>query len=171
MSAPRVDLDALFQALVDADENGYRLEIMNGVGIWEVQPSRRHVRATLAIERSIRPAPDAEGDCGCVFYPDLYVRFSDGSLKRPDISIFCREPDELDEAVTLVPEAVVEVVSRGFEAKDYDMNPPFYLSRGVKDVIIMDPYNLSVIHHRVDSVRRLTSPVEIRLECGCLLTA
>ena len=59
------------------------------------------------------------------------MQFSDGSLKRPDISIFCREPDEQDDAVTLVPEAVIEVVSKGYEAKDLQIAPDFYLSRGV----------------------------------------
>lgn len=42
------------------------------------------------------------------------MQFPDGSLRRPDVAIFCREPDEQDDAITLVPEAVIEVVSKGY---------------------------------------------------------
>lgn len=166
---PLVDPQMLRQALLDADENGYRLEIMNGVGIWEVQPAKRHISTAKRIEQSVRPDPDSAD--GCVTYQGLYVAFPDGSLKRPDIAVFCREPEEEDEAVTLIPEAVVEVVSRGSETKDFELNPPFYLSRGVKDVVIVDPYSGMVLHHRRDGVKRLKTPVEIKLECGCLLNA
>lgn len=91
---------------------------------------------------------------------------ADGSLKRPDIAIFCREPDEQDEAITLVPEAVVEVISRGYEAKDLEIGPRFYLSQGVKDVVVFDPHTLLVLHIRADGAEQLVSPVELRLRCG-----
>ncbi len=42
------------------------------------------------------------------------MQFPDGSLRRPDVAIFCREPDEQDDAITLVPEAVIEVVNKGY---------------------------------------------------------
>lgn len=63
-------------------------------------------------------------------------------MKRPDISLFCREPDEQDEAIRLVPEAVIEVVSAGYEAKDLEIGPRFYLTQGVKDIIVFDPHTL-----------------------------
>lgn len=85
--------------------------------------------------------------CGPVHVADVYVAFPDGSLKRPDISVFCREPDQLDIA------------------------PGFYLGQGVKDVVIFDPLTLLVLHARRDGTRRLTSEVAIDLECGCSLRA
>ena len=99
------------------------------------------------------------------------MSFPDGSLKRPDISIFCREPAEEEEAITLIPEAVIEVISKGYEAKDLEIGPRFYLSQGVKDVVIFDPYTLVVLHVRRDGTRRLLSPVRIDLECGSTCTA
>jgi Uma2 family endonuclease len=173
MAAPLMNPQMLRQALLDADEAGYRLEIISGLGVWEAHPGIKHVRANRRIERSLRPDPEAEGQggCECVAYTDLYVLFSDGSLRRPDVAVFCREPEEEDGATQLVPEAVVEVVSRGSEVKDFDLSPPFYLRVGVKDVIVVDPYTGTVIHHRRDGTQRLASPVDIRLECGCLLTA
>lgn len=100
---------------------------------------------------------------------NVYVQFKDGSLKRPDVSIFCREPDEQEDAVTLVPEAVVEMLSKGGEAKDLELGPPSYLSQGVRDVIVFDPNTLLVLHARSDQTRRLVSPQVIELECGCRL--
>jgi len=70
---------------------------------------------------------------------DVYISFPDGSLKRPDISIFCHEPEEEEEAIRLVPEAVVEVISKGFEAKDLEIGREFYLRQAVKDFIVFTP--------------------------------
>lgn len=98
---------------------------------------------------------------------NVYVSFADGSLKHPDISIFCREPDEELDAITLVPEAVIEVVSKGYEAKDLEIAPNFYLARGVKDIVVFDPATLLVLHVRRDGTKRLTSPAALSFECGC----
>jgi Uma2 family endonuclease len=153
-----------------ADELGIRLELVNGLPIWEAQPLYRHQKQVERISQGIRVAPAAQG-CQCVHAIDVYVQFPNG-LKRPDISIFCREPtpEEQESALTLIPEAVVEVVSKGFEAKDLEIGPPFYLSQGVKDVIVFDPSTLLVLHLRRDSVTRQVSPVDIALECGCTVS-
>lgn len=157
--------------LAQADEAGYRMEIIDGLGVWEVMPSKRHIKAEARIEGSVRLDPKAGSDCGGQAYRDLYVRFPNGSLRRPDVAIYFREPDEDDEAVTLIPEAVVEVVSRGSERKDLEMSPPFYLAQGVKDVVVLDPYTGIVWHHRTDrTVERHQSPVDLSLRCGCLVT-
>lgn len=93
-----------------------------------------------------------------------------GSSVTPDISISCREPDEMDAPVTLLPEAVVEVISKGFEAKDYEIGLQFYLAQGIKDVIMFDPSRSHVLQARADGTRELTSPTTISLECGCVCT-
>lgn len=152
------------------DDFGIRLEMVNGIGVWEAMPSPRHQRALRRIERSIRPPETADHPCACDNLSDVLVRFPDGSLKRPDVSIFCREPDETDEAVTLVPEAVIEIVSKGYEAKDLIQGAPFYLSQGVKDVVVYNPYSEEVIHFRRDGERRAKSPIDITFECGCSCT-
>ncbi len=98
---------------------------------------------------------------------DVYVRFPDGSLLRPDIAIFCREPDDDEEAIRLVPAAVIEIISRGYERKDLEINPPFYLAQGVQDIVVFDPYTLQVVHMRRDGSTCTQSPVTIALQCGC----
>lgn len=83
------------------------------------------------------------------------------------MAIFCREPDEQEDAISLVPEAAIEVVNKGYEAKDLEIGPPFYLSNGVKDVIVFDRATLLVLHARRDGTVRRFSPERIELECGC----
>ena len=119
----------LDRRLVQANELGIRLEVVGGLPLWEFSPARRHQQAVDRIRASIAPS-DGEGasPCGCLHLADVYVAFPDGSLKRPDIAIFCREPEEQDEAITLLPEAVIEVVSQGSEAKDLEIGPRFYLT-------------------------------------------
>lgn len=160
MSSPMVDI-ILFQRLLQADELGIRLEIVGGLPIWEASPVRRHRRAIDRIRESLRTAPQSESGCDCVHLADVYIAFRDGSLNRPDISIFGREPDEADEAITLIPEVVIEVISKGYEAKDLEIGPRFYLSQGVKDVIVFDPHTLIVLHLTPTSAARHISPVDL----------
>ena len=155
--------------LLQADELGIRLEIVAGLPLWEAKPVLKHQRAVDRIRDSIQKDTDrnhATG-CGCYHYADVYVAFPDGSLKRPDVSLFCREPEEEEEAITLLPEAVIEIISKGYEIKDLEIAPRFYLSQGVKDILIFDPYTLFVLHVRRDKTVQHISPVTIRLECGC----
>ncbi len=155
--------------LLDADEMGIRLEMVGGLPIWEAKPVLKHQRAVDRIRASIRTLPiigNGPG-CACFHYADVYIAFPDGSFKRPDVSIFCAEPEEEEEAITLIPEAVIEIISKGYEAKDLEIAPPFYLGQGVKDVIVYDPYTLVVLHIRRNQSERHISPVNLELECGC----
>ena len=142
-----------------------KLEITGGVPTWEMSPSPQHVRASKRITNSVQPTPGS--GCGCFAYEDLYVRFLDGSIKRPDITIFCADIPDSTEALPMIPEAVVEVVSSGSVYKDYQLNPQFYLAQGVKDVIIFDPASGIITHYRTTAVTTLRSPVVIDLLCGC----
>ena len=153
-----------------ADALGIRLEIVRGLTIWEGQPLYRHQKAVDRIRGSIAKRDPQKATCLCIHVADVYVNFPDRSIKRPDIAIFCQEPTEQDEMITLIPEAVIEVVSKGYEAKDLEIAPQFYLAQGVKDIIIFDPYTLLVLHVRRDRAERLVSPVTMQLECGCSCT-
>jgi len=159
---------SLSPILLQASELGIRLEIVNGLPIWEAQPLYRHQKHIERIVRGISKPENLLAECECVHAVDVYIQFPNG-LKRPDISILCREPseEEQDSALTIIPEAVIEVVSKGYEAKDLEIGPPFYLSQGVKDVIVFDPLTLLVLHVRKDRTTRQVSPVIIDLECGC----
>ena len=157
------------ERLLAADDLGVRLEIVGGLPLWEAHPLPKHQRAVDRIRDSITPPTGSNdrGGCGYIHLAGVYVHFPDGSLKRPDIAIYCQEPVEDDTPITLVPEAVIEVVSRGYEAKDLEIGPRFYLSQGVKDVVVFDPYTLVVLHIRANGAARHVSPVPLDLQCGC----
>lgn len=159
---------SLSSTLLQANELGIRLEIVGGLPIWEAQPVYRHQKHIERIVQGITKCSSAGSACECVHAVDVYVQFPNG-LKRPDISIFCKEPNEEEQdcALTMIPEAVIEVVSKGYEAKDLEIGPPFYLSQGVKDVIVFDPLTLLVLHVRKERTTRQVSPVSIELQCGC----
>jgi Uma2 family endonuclease len=123
--------------LLQASELGIRLEIVNGLHIWEAQPVYRHQKHIERIVNGITKVDIDGAACECVHAIDVYIQFATG-LKRPDISIFCRGPseEEQDSVLTMIPEAVIEVVSKGYEAKDLEIGPPFYVSQSVKDVVV-----------------------------------
>ncbi len=151
--------------LLRAEELGIRLEIVGGLPIWEASPVIRHQMAIDRIRESITNIGNEI--CECFHIADIYVEFPDGSLKRPDISVFCQTPEETDEAVKEIPEAVIEIISKGYEKKDLEIGVPFYLANGVKDIVVFNPYTMEVFHFRQDETRNLTSPVGIEFECGC----
>jgi Uma2 family endonuclease len=155
------------ELILQADATNIRLEIVRGVSIWEAAPVAAHQIEIDRIRASIERSPDKS--CDCFHLADTLFRFPDGSLKRPDISILCRKPDpeSLRQALTVVPEAVVEIISEGYEYKDLEIAPSFYLSVGVKDVLVLDPQLKVVYHHRHDGKKRLESPIKVDLECGC----
>ncbi len=158
----------LWRLLLHGDEGGVRLEMQDGLPIWEAMPGVRHQETVMKIYSTIDRISGHEGDCGCIKIPDCYIKFEDdSSFKRPDISIFCTHPPEIEGATSTIPKAVIEVVSKGYEKKDLELGPPFYLKNGVLDVVVLNPYTGRVHHFRREGATELVSPVSIDLECGC----
>ena len=152
----------------EADEHGVRLEMVAGQPFWEFQPNYRHQNRMGNIYKSVRPDPESSSDCGRVAAMDVGIRFPDDSLRRPDLAVFYREPEPIM-LITLIPEAVVEIVSRRSREKDLVTSPPWYLAMGVKDVLVYDPFTEDVHHFRTDGTQRFKTGRTVRLECGCLV--
>lgn len=149
-----------------------RLEYVRGRQKWEASPASRHQKTVRRIERSIQPVP-RRSDCGYYDLADVLIRFPDPdrSLKRPDIAIFCAEPPDTDEALEIIPAAVIEVLRPGYEEKDLgEDGAPFYRAYGVRDVLVVDPHTSTVYHYQPDQpVVQYTSPVILDLACGFLV--
>lgn len=155
------------ELILQADQMNVRLELVRGIPVWEASPVAAHQLEVDRIRASIQA--HKVSNCDCFHLADVLFKFQDGSLKRPDIAILCKRPavPQLQHALEVVPEAAIEIISEGYERKDLEFAPNFYLSLGVKDVIIFEPRTKIVYHHRKDGVKRLESPVQIELECGC----
>ncbi len=158
------DLDQLLQ------EGVVKLEITGGVPTWEASPGSRHQWMIDRIRASIKPTPDSKAECECTHLSDVLFRFKDGSLKRPDIAIFCSTPPIQDEALSVIPQAVIEIISPGYEYKDLELNPRFYLSQSIEDIVIVDPRSGAVTHYSLGNVLNHSTPVTLKLQCGCSCT-
>ncbi len=152
-------------------EQRIKLEITGGVPTWRLLPSVRHQKVIDRIRASIAPIAGASGGCGCYHLSDASLVFPDGSYRRPDIAIFCVEPPDIDESWECVPEAVIEIVSPGYTEKDLSINPTWYLSQGVKDVLVVEPRERWVQHFshgRPPATHAWHYTAE--LHCGCQVT-
>jgi Uma2 family endonuclease len=156
--------------LLRSEQLGIRLEIVNGLPVWEAPPVMRHQRAFARIRESVSNLGAGEANCDRFHVAGVYVQFPEGSLKRPDISFFCHTPSETDNALKEIPDAVIEIISKGYEKKDLEIGVPFYIANGVKDVVVLNPYTDEVLHFRGGEKREMMSPVEIEFECGCRCT-
>lgn len=163
---------AQFERLI---EHGLiKLEITGGIATWEAPPASRHQKAVHRIERSVQRA--AHDSCGCFALLDTYISFPNSDLKRPDIAIYCDEPPDSDEALEMIPAAVIEVVSADpiSAKKDLELNPPIYLGAGVQDIIVFDPRTRQMswwdVDTGVEEPQQLMAPQTIALRCGCHVT-
>lgn len=160
--------DFLLKLMLDADEQGIKLEVTGNIPTWEFHPLLPHQYAVDDIRASLRKGESIDGNgCECISIADVYIRFPDGSLKRPDIAIYCERPVAVNKPVEVIPEAIIEIISKESRYKDLELNPPFYLSMGVKDVIAMDPTDRKVVHFGPGGQHSLMSPTTIELACGC----
>lgn len=157
----------------DASGAPVRLEYVRGRLKVEASPASRHQKTARRIERSIVPIPGRSDGCACYDVADTLIRFpdSDQSLKRPDIAIFCEEPPDSDEALDMVPQAVIEILSLGYEEKDLGPDgAAFYLTFGI-EVLVVDPRSRLVRHYRPGlPTMTLGAPITIDLQCGCRLS-
>jgi Uma2 family endonuclease len=155
----------------DASGAPVRLEYVRGRLKVEASPASLHQKTAKAIEASLRPIAGHAGGCACYSLQDVLIRFGDpdSSLKRPDIAIFCAEPPDSDEALDMLPGAVIEILSLGYEDKDLgDDGAPFYLDCGVLDVLVVDPRAHRVRHYQArEAGQVLSTPIVIDLQCGC----
>ena len=140
----------------------------------EAFPSFMHQRTIGRIRASLpmpidQPQPPTRA---YLHVSDACFLFPDGSFKRPDVAILCREPPIEDQrtAIRVIPAAVIEIVNPGYEDKDLEIGPRFYLSQVVKDAVVFDPETTQVLHYRRGGIRRDITPMKIQPECGCSCT-
>ena len=166
-------MDFFELARASEELGGVKLETAGGLTTWEAFPSYKHQSRIDRIRATIQRRSDLISDCACLHVSDVYVRFPDGSLKRPDIALFCEEPAEEEQggAVTLLPVAVIEIISKGYEDKDLRVGVPFYLAQGIRDVVTLDPASETVTHFRPGQAPSIhASPALLRFSCGCEAT-
>ena len=154
---------------LSADHSHVKLQMTAGIPTWEAMPGIRHQRIIMDVWSSVRRSPGGEGDRGCHAVVDVMVRFPEGSFRSPDVAIYCQRLPDVDGATDLLPAAVVEVVSEGYEEKDR-LGLPFYLAQGVADVVVYDPRKGEVVHATPEGQTVHAAPIDLAFACGCAVT-
>jgi hypothetical protein len=155
-------------AIYTTETTNIRLEFIKGIPIWEASLVFKHQYELDRIQKSLKLLEPQ------VSTRATWFKFSDNSLKLPDLAILCAEPplESQDAPLEIIPAAVVEIISQNYEYKDLVLAPPFYLENGVQDILIFNPADNSVLHYRPDleQPNTYTSPITLTLECGCEIT-
>lgn len=159
-----------FQDIQRLAYQGVRLEVTGGRTTWEAMPGALHNGIVDDIRQNLTRHNPPTAACGCHHIADTYIEFAPNLLRRPDIAVFCEKPPRPDGAITnLLPQAVIEILSQGYEQKDRDA-VALYLGAGVLDVLLVDPRKRIVEWHRLgEATRTLELPATIALEMGCTL--
>lgn len=166
------DCPLTLEMMEQAADAGYRLEYLSGLGgIWELMPSFLHQQHSFRIQSSIAKTMGAESNgCGCIHGADVAILFPDKSIKRPDIAIWCETPQNPSQSTPTLPEAVVEIISPDYEAKDYALGVSFYQRWDIPDIVVFDPLTNDVLHINAAGEHHHTSPVSLTFACGCVCT-
>jgi len=164
VTVPAIEDEKLWAIFACGEELGLRMEASETGIVWEAMPAIRHQELALAAFWAIQ----LDGECFRALDPS--VRFASGTVKRPDVAIFCKRPAEEEGFVHAVPEAVIEITSLESEGKDLVTGPPTYLANGVKDVVVFHRSKGAVVHWTASGSRTSPSPAKIKLSCGCVVT-
>ena len=152
-----------------ADECFVKIEMTAGIPTWEAMPGVRHQRIIMDVWNSVRRSFGGEGDCGCHALVDVMVRFPEGSFRSPDVVIYGQQLPDIDGATDVIPAAVVEIVSPGYEETER-LGLPFSLAQGIADVVVYDPRTGEVVHATPKGQTVHAAPVDLAFACGCAVT-
>lgn len=150
---------------------GVRLEVTGGRTTWEAYPGALHNGVVDDIRHNLtQDNQQAAAPCGCHHIADTYIAFGPHLLRRPDIAVFCEKPPRPDGAITgVVPGAIIEVLSDGYEQKDRDVTA-LYLAVGVCDVILVDLRAQTATWYQTGvAPQTLDLPTTLSLQMGCVL--
>ena len=115
-----MDEEKLARLYALEEELGLRFELTDSGLTLKAMPGVEHQRSIYQIQRSMDTVQAYGRPCGCQYVADVDLVFPDGTVKRPDVSVSCKRPGQLEGFVHGVPEAV----SPKYEGKDIVCGPP-----------------------------------------------
>lgn len=127
------------QDLIDAPDDGYRYEVVDGALVVNAAPSWRHQRVVARLTRLLEDA--ARG--ALVVLPAPVWRLAPGQVPEPDL-VVCHRDALGAHAVEGVPELVVEVLSPSNRGADLVRKRALYAEGGCPYYWIVDPDEPSV---------------------------
>lgn len=124
-------------------ETNDRYELIDGIVVMSPSPLPRHQKVRAFLAASL--VGSAKSIPGLEFFPDTDVIFAEGTVYRPDFSIYA--PGKLRGVpirLTLVPDLVIEILSPGSKPLDLVTKRDDYGRFGVGEYWVIDPADLSV---------------------------
>lgn len=121
-------------------------EIIEGKKIMAPAPNPTHGGVIGRLYMFIGNYLDAN-DSGYVFGDNTDVRFPDGTLLKPDLSVVLEKNSAVinwRRGIFGVPDMVVEVLSRSTRKRDLTIKKDIYEAQGVKEYWIVDPWMKSI---------------------------
>jgi Uma2 family endonuclease len=129
-----------------------RYELINGLVVMSPSPTSRHQKIVMLLIRQIDRHVEAHGG---ELLPDVDLRLAPDLVYRPDLVYY--RPGTLvglPDPLTLAPDLVVEVLSRGTRALDLNTKREDYGRFGAREYWVVDPDSGAVRCWRRDDRNR-----------------
>lgn len=141
------------------EEDGYRLELANGLLVREPAPGPRHGQVVARLLATLWNFVDQE-ELGVVFVETAFTLAADGPIVRvPDVAFVSAAHIPADGVTdrfwVLGPDLVVEVVSPSNRMSEMQQKIIEYLDAGTRVVWIVDPSKHTVTTYRSRSEIRI----------------
>jgi Uma2 family endonuclease len=122
--------------LTDVPADGSKWEIIEGTLIVNPAPRPRHQQAVFQLGRLLADVcpPDLQ-----VFISPIDWTIPDGGVVQPDLVVVRRSDVDLDEALSMPPVLVVEVLSPSNAAQDRLLKRDLYERLGVPSYWLVEP--------------------------------
>lgn len=117
-------------------------EIIGGKKFMSPAPNPTHGGVIMRLGMIIGSYLDVD-DSGYVFSDNTDVRFPNGTLLKPDLSVVLEKNSAIIDwfrGVYGVPDMVVEVLSKSTRKNDFTIKKDIYEAQGVREYWIIDPY-------------------------------
>ena len=118
-------------------------EIIGGIKYMAPAPNPGHNRTLFYLGRIIENYMEDNNIGGYVFTDNIDLYLPDGSMFQPDLTVIKTENENLIDwyaPISVVPDMVVEVLSKSTKHRDLTVKKDTYESVGVKEYWIVDPY-------------------------------
>lgn len=141
------------------EEDGYRLELANGLLVREPAPGPRHGQLAVRLLVALWSIAERDG-LGLVFVDTAFTLAAEaGTVRIPDVAFVSsdRIPAEglTDRFWVLAPDLVVEVVSPSNRMSEMQQKVIDYLDAGTRVVWVVDPSKQTVTTYRSRSEIRI----------------
>ena len=155
-----VDPRVTYAELEQWPDDGRRYELYSGEAIVVPAPIPMHQVVALRVYDALKPYAEATG--GLALCAPIDIVFSEYDVLQPDVVYFDaarRRQIDLDRAIRIVPNLVVEVLSRSTAVRDRGRKRNVFARYGVPEYWIADPslHTLEVLRNASEEFDQVAS--------------